>query len=310
MFERNDDVLFICYDNEAYMNTGVQRSGATPPAARTATTEAVGPHPGNAFGQGKNMPELAMAHGIPYVATATVADLHDLEDKVTRAMEIHGARYIHVLVTCPTRSGLCSERHGEGRPARYPDGPLPSLRGRARRGGPARRRSGGLLRSRSTCACKAASLISSTLKGIRLDPTSSPPCRQWPTATFPAMASSRAERCRPHDREALRHHPRGRVQPGQQDRLVAGRAAGVRRPPASVQQRLPQAGENIQQWLYLAEDGCYEAAWPKRVPSATTRFPPSWDEPASTRARRPATGPKWTICGDQRLGTIPGRPTH
>ena len=53
MFERNDDVLFICYDNEAYMNTGVQRSGATPPAARTATTEAVGPEPGNVFGQGK-----------------------------------------------------------------------------------------------------------------------------------------------------------------------------------------------------------------------------------------------------------------
>ena len=101
MFERNDDVLFICYDNEAYMNTGVQRSGATPPAARTATTEAVGPDPGNPFGQGKNMPELAMAHGIPYVATATVADLHDLEDKVTRAMEFHGARYIHILVTCP-----------------------------------------------------------------------------------------------------------------------------------------------------------------------------------------------------------------
>ena len=101
MFERNDDVLFICYDNEAYMNTGVQRSGATPPAARTATTEAVGPRPGNAFGQGKNMPVLAMAHGIPYVATATVADLHDLEAKVTRAMSIRGARYIHILVPCP-----------------------------------------------------------------------------------------------------------------------------------------------------------------------------------------------------------------
>ena len=101
MFERNDDVLFICYDNEAYMNTGVQRSGATPPAARTATTEAVGPHPGNSFGQGKNMPVLAMAHGIPYVATATVADLHDLEAKVTRAMSIRGARYIHILVPCP-----------------------------------------------------------------------------------------------------------------------------------------------------------------------------------------------------------------
>jgi len=101
MFERNDDVLFICYDNEAYMNTGVQRSGATPPAARTATTQAVGPHPGNSFGQGKNMPVLAMAHGIPYVATATVADLHDLEAKVTRAMSIRGSRYIHILVPCP-----------------------------------------------------------------------------------------------------------------------------------------------------------------------------------------------------------------
>src|SRR3954451_16255469 len=54
MFERNDDVLYICYDNEAYMNTGVQRSGATPPAARTATTEAVGQHPGNPFGIGKD----------------------------------------------------------------------------------------------------------------------------------------------------------------------------------------------------------------------------------------------------------------
>lgn len=101
MFERGDDVLFICYDNEGYMNTGVQRSGSTPPAARTATTEAVGPNPGNVFGQGKNLPELALAHGIPYVATATVADLHDLEDKVTRAMELRGARYVHILVPCP-----------------------------------------------------------------------------------------------------------------------------------------------------------------------------------------------------------------
>ena len=71
MFERNDDVLFICYDNEAYMNTGVQRSGATPPAARTATTKPVGEEPGNVFGQGKNVPLIAMAHEIPYVATAT-----------------------------------------------------------------------------------------------------------------------------------------------------------------------------------------------------------------------------------------------
>jgi len=101
MFERNDDVLFICYDNEAYMNTGVQRSGATPPAARTATTETVGPEPGNVFGQGKDLPRLAMAHDIRYVATATVADLHDLEEKVERAMQLHGARYLHILVPCP-----------------------------------------------------------------------------------------------------------------------------------------------------------------------------------------------------------------
>jgi pyruvate ferredoxin oxidoreductase beta subunit len=101
MFERDDDVLFVCYDNEAYMNTGVQRSGATPPAARTATTQAVGDAPGNPFGQGKSAPLIAMAHEIPYVATATVADLHDLESKVERAMEVRGARYLHVLVSCP-----------------------------------------------------------------------------------------------------------------------------------------------------------------------------------------------------------------
>jgi pyruvate ferredoxin oxidoreductase beta subunit len=101
MFERNDDVLYVCYDNEAYMNTGVQRSGATPPAARTATTEAVGPHPGNAFGVGKDLPRIAMAHDIPYVATATVSELHDLEAKVRYAMSLRGARYLHVLVPCP-----------------------------------------------------------------------------------------------------------------------------------------------------------------------------------------------------------------
>jgi pyruvate ferredoxin oxidoreductase beta subunit len=101
MFERNDDVLYICYDNEAYMNTGVQRSSATPPAARTATTMAVGAAPGNAFGQGKNVPLIAMAHGIPYVATASVAYLRDLEEKVGRAMTVRGARYIHILVPCP-----------------------------------------------------------------------------------------------------------------------------------------------------------------------------------------------------------------
>ncbi|MCX7179956.1 MAG: thiamine pyrophosphate-dependent enzyme, partial [Proteobacteria bacterium] len=64
MFERNDDVLYICYDNEGYMNTGVQRSSATPPAVRTATTMPLGPEPGNVFGQGKYLPAIAMAHRI------------------------------------------------------------------------------------------------------------------------------------------------------------------------------------------------------------------------------------------------------
>ena len=108
MFERGDDVLYICYDNEAYMNTGVQRSGATPPAARTATTKPVGDEPGNVFGQGKNVPLIAMAHEIPYVATATVAELRDLEYKVERAMEFRGARYLHVFVPCPLGWGCAS----------------------------------------------------------------------------------------------------------------------------------------------------------------------------------------------------------
>ena len=108
MFERNDDVLYICYDNEGYMNTGVQRSAATPPAARTATTQAVGDDPGAPWGQGKFAPAIALAHDIPYVATATIANLRDLEAKVEHAMGIHGARYIHILVTCPLGWGTAS----------------------------------------------------------------------------------------------------------------------------------------------------------------------------------------------------------
>ena len=108
MFERNDDVLYICYDNEGYMNTGVQRSSATPPAARTATTPTLGAEPGNVFGTGKSVPRIAVAHRIPYVATATVADLHDLERKVTKAFSMHGARYIQIHVPCPLGWGAVS----------------------------------------------------------------------------------------------------------------------------------------------------------------------------------------------------------
>jgi pyruvate ferredoxin oxidoreductase beta subunit len=108
MFERDDDVLYVCYDNQAYMNTGVQRSGATPADARTATTPVVDGWGGNVVRNVKDVPRIAMAHGVRYVATATVGDLHDLEAKVTRAMAVRGARYLHVLVTCPLGWGSAS----------------------------------------------------------------------------------------------------------------------------------------------------------------------------------------------------------
>jgi pyruvate ferredoxin oxidoreductase beta subunit len=106
MFERNDDVLYICYDNEGCMSTGTQRSSATPGAARTATTPALGKEPGNTFTTGKNLPRIAMAHRIPYVATASVADLPDLERKVAYAMGLRGARYLHLHVPCPPGWGF------------------------------------------------------------------------------------------------------------------------------------------------------------------------------------------------------------
>ena len=109
MFERNDDVLYICYDNEAYMNTGVQRSSATPPAAHTATTMGVGASPGNRFGTGKSVPLIAIAHNIPYVATASIANLRDLEVKVMYAMHVKGARYLHIHVPCPLGWGSAPE---------------------------------------------------------------------------------------------------------------------------------------------------------------------------------------------------------
>jgi pyruvate ferredoxin oxidoreductase beta subunit len=101
MFDRNDDVLCVCYDNQAYMNTGVQRSGATPAFSRTATTLPTGDYLGNDVQTGKNLPKIAMAHGIPYVATASVSNIHDLEKKVAKAIHLKGARYLHVHVPCP-----------------------------------------------------------------------------------------------------------------------------------------------------------------------------------------------------------------
>ncbi|MDR1236028.1 MAG: hypothetical protein LBJ96_03395 [Holosporaceae bacterium] len=106
MFDRNDDVLYICYDNQAYMNTGVQRSGATPPLTRTATTMPVKDYSGNDPQTGKNVPLIAMAHGIPYVATASIGNIPDLEEKVSKAINIRGSKYIHIHVPCPLGWGF------------------------------------------------------------------------------------------------------------------------------------------------------------------------------------------------------------
>lgn len=109
MLERGDDVLYICVDNGAYMNTGGQRSGATPLYAATST------HPAGKESVGKvemkkNLPMIVAAHGIPYVATASAAYLKDLRKKVARAMEFRGPRYIQVDTPCPSVWGFPSDR--------------------------------------------------------------------------------------------------------------------------------------------------------------------------------------------------------
>ncbi|MFQ5905162.1 MAG: thiamine pyrophosphate-dependent enzyme [bacterium] len=96
--ERNDDFIYICYDNEAYMNTGIQRSSATPKGAWTTTTPARHPK----LTRKKNMVEIMAAHRIPYAATASVAYPEDLKAKVRKAKKTKGTRFIHIFSPCPT----------------------------------------------------------------------------------------------------------------------------------------------------------------------------------------------------------------
>jgi len=93
--ERGTNFIFACYDNEAYMNTGVQRSGSTPPGAFSTTT------PNGKVGYKKNMAKIMEAHGIPYVATAISSYPLDLYDKFNNAKNIYGPKYIHILAPCP-----------------------------------------------------------------------------------------------------------------------------------------------------------------------------------------------------------------
>jgi len=99
--ERGHDFLYICFDNEAYMNTGIQRSSATPFGASTTTSPA-GKKSIGQFSWKKDMPAIAAVHNIPYVATACPSYPFDLMEKVAKAAAIKGPAYIHVLSVCPT----------------------------------------------------------------------------------------------------------------------------------------------------------------------------------------------------------------
>ncbi len=100
MWERGHDVLFVCYDNENYANTGVQRSGLTPYASSTTTSPPGKISWGNPRPK-KNLPEIAVAHGLPYVTTASVAYPFDLDKKVKKALAIRGPKYIQIFANCP-----------------------------------------------------------------------------------------------------------------------------------------------------------------------------------------------------------------
>ena len=114
MFERNDDVLFVCYDNQGYMNTGVQRSGATPPAASTATTRPVGDRPATRSAPARacrasRWPTRSRTSPRPPSRTCTTS-----RPRSAQAMSMHGARYLHVLVPCPLGLGVGAPRTPSG----------------------------------------------------------------------------------------------------------------------------------------------------------------------------------------------------
>jgi len=103
--ERNENFIYICYDNEAYMNTGIQRSSSTPYGAWTTTTS------GSDWKKlrKKNIVEALVAHRIPYAATANIAYPEDLVRKVKKAKEVKGSRFLHIYASCPTGWRIPSE---------------------------------------------------------------------------------------------------------------------------------------------------------------------------------------------------------
>ena len=106
--ERNQDFIYVCFDNESYMNTGGQRSGTTPFGARTSTTPVGRVHKGEDRlpALRKNMLELISAHNVPYLASTSVAYPLDLIERVQKAAAVRGPTYIHCHSPCPTGWGL------------------------------------------------------------------------------------------------------------------------------------------------------------------------------------------------------------
>ncbi len=106
--ERGHDFVYICLDNEAYMNTGIQRSSATPYGATTTTSPVGGKQKIGQVTWKKDMPSIAVAHNIPYVATACPSYPVDLVAKIKKAIEVKGPAYIHMFTACPTGWGCPS----------------------------------------------------------------------------------------------------------------------------------------------------------------------------------------------------------
>jgi len=102
--DRNDKIVYICYDNEAYMNTGIQKSGLTPYGTRTTTTPAGKNLPGSIRPK-KRLFEIVAAHGIEYAATASIGYPQDFMNKVAKAKACVGTSFIHVYASCPTGWG-------------------------------------------------------------------------------------------------------------------------------------------------------------------------------------------------------------
>lgn len=103
--DQGQNFVYICYDNEAYMNTGIQRSGLTPIGASTTTTP-VGSASFGELRQKKNLFEIMIAHRIPYAATANISYPNDLAAKLKKAAEINGPAFLHIFAPCPTGWGF------------------------------------------------------------------------------------------------------------------------------------------------------------------------------------------------------------